>query len=88
MPLGSEASCLELARMIATTNAAKWRLAGAVSGILWMNSGLRFSSFAYDASEHTLFLGFVMSMIMAHAPIVILRSPALRSRSPQHSGCH
>jgi hypothetical protein len=129
---------LELARMIATTNAAKWRLAGAVSvvlvgsalawtlpetgariaglgnllvaiwlirydiarrtvrlggitkymaagllmgygwlavsGVLWMNSGLRFSSFAYDASVHTLFLGFVMSMIMAHAPIVI---PAL-----------
>ncbi len=46
----------------------------AVSGLLWIVSGLNPSSFAYDAAIHTLFLGFVMSMIMAHAPIVI---PAL-----------
>lgn len=39
-----------------------------------MTSGLQFWSLAYDASVHALFLGFVMSMIMAHAPIVI---PAL-----------
>jgi hypothetical protein len=43
----------------------------AVSGVLWMVSGLRWWSVAYDAALHTLFLGFVMSMIMAHAPIII-----------------
>ncbi len=46
----------------------------AVSGVLWMVSGLDPSSIAHDAALHTLFLGFVISMIMAHAPIVI---PAL-----------
>jgi hypothetical protein len=46
----------------------------AISGVLWMISGLNAVSVAYDAALHTLFLGFVMSMIMAHAPIVI---PAL-----------
>lgn len=46
----------------------------AVSGALWMASGLNVASPTYDAALHTLFLGFVMSMIMAHAPIMI---PAL-----------
>ncbi len=46
----------------------------AVSGILWIATGLEFGSTGYDAALHTLFLGFIMSMIMAHAPIVI---PAL-----------
>ncbi|MDK1010821.1 MAG: hypothetical protein QGM46_06890 [Actinomycetota bacterium] len=46
----------------------------AVSGVLWIVSGLSRTSVAYDAALHTLFLGFVISMIMAHAPIVI---PAL-----------
>jgi hypothetical protein len=50
----------------------------AVSGVLWMISGLRTWSVAYDAALHALFLGFVMSMIMAHAPIVI---PALTGLS-------
>jgi hypothetical protein len=50
----------------------------AVSGTLWMVSGLRSWSIAYDAALHTLFLGFVMSMIMAHAPIII---PALTGLS-------
>jgi len=50
----------------------------AVSGVLWMISGLRAWSVAYDAALHTLFLGFVMSMIMAHAPIII---PALTGLS-------
>lgn len=50
----------------------------AVSGVLWMVSGLRAWSVAYDAAIHTLFLGFVMSMIMAHAPIII---PALTGLS-------
>ncbi|MEA3502671.1 MAG: hypothetical protein U9R47_07835 [Actinomycetota bacterium] len=46
----------------------------AVSGVLWITTGLEFASTGYDAALHTLFLGFIMSMIMAHAPIVI---PAL-----------
>ena len=46
----------------------------AVSGVLWITTGLEFGSTGYDAALHTLFLGFIMSMIMAHAPIVI---PAL-----------
>lgn len=46
----------------------------AVSGVLWIVSGLSRTSVAYDAALQTLFLGFVISMIMAHAPIVI---PAL-----------
>ena len=46
----------------------------AVSGVFWMLSGLSAGASTYDAALHTLFLGFVMSMIMAHAPIVI---PAL-----------
>ena len=50
----------------------------AVSGMLWMVSGLQAWSVAYDAALHTLFLGFVMSMIMAHAPIII---PALTGLS-------
>ena len=45
-----------------------------VSSILWIYSGLNPASLSYDAAIHTLFLGFVLSMIMAHAPIVI---PAL-----------
>ena len=45
-----------------------------VSGVFWMISGLSPGATTYDAALHTLFLGFVMSMIMAHAPIVI---PAL-----------
>jgi len=47
----------------------------AVSGILWLRYGLES---LYDASIHTLFLGFVMSMIMAHAPVVV---PALTGLS-------
>ncbi len=43
----------------------------AVSGTLWITTGLEFGSTGYDAALHTLFLGFIMSMIMAHAPIVI-----------------
>jgi len=46
----------------------------AISGVLWISSGLQYGATGYDAALHTLFLGFIMSMIMAHAPIVI---PAL-----------
>jgi hypothetical protein len=41
----------------------------AVGGVLWAFGGL--TGFGYDAGLHAVFLGFVMSMIFAHAPIVI-----------------
>lgn len=55
----------------------------AVGGIFWMLAG-RFSSnsawqyFRYDAMLHSIFLGFVFSMIFAHAPIIF---PAITGRA-------
>lgn len=40
-----------------------------IGGALWTLGGLTGST--YDAALHALFLGFVMSMIYAHAPIVV-----------------
>ena len=45
-----------------------------IGGLLWVLTapidGGGFSFFAYDAMLHSIFLGFVFSMIFAHAPIV------------------
>lgn len=42
-----------------------------IGGILWMLFAGSFSAgFYYDAMLHALFLGFVFSMIFAHAPII------------------
>lgn len=46
----------------------------AISGIIWSFAGLQPGSFTYDAAVHSLFLGFIFSMVFAHAPIVV---PAL-----------
>jgi hypothetical protein len=44
----------------------------AVAGALWMRPGaLAAGSFAYDAALHSLFLGFVFSIIFAHAPLIL-----------------
>ncbi|HET8673014.1 MAG TPA: hypothetical protein VFL87_05235, partial [Thermoleophilaceae bacterium] len=53
----------------------------AVAGVLWLIHGLQPpGGFAYDAALHALFLGFVMSMVFAHAPVIV---PAvLRVRLP------
>ena len=46
-----------------------------VGGSLWLlYGGTATNGFIFDALLHTLFLGFVMSMIFGHAPIII---PAL-----------
>jgi hypothetical protein len=46
-----------------------WLAAG---GILWMAFALFFSAGPrYDAMLHAIFLGFVFSMIFAHAPIIL-----------------
>lgn len=43
----------------------------AISGSIWAIFGLEPGTLVYDAGVHGLFLGFVMSMVFAHAPIVL-----------------
>jgi hypothetical protein len=51
-----------------------------VAGLLWLLHGLSPGGYIYDAQLHALFLGFVMSMVFAHAPVIV---PAvLRVRLP------
>lgn len=52
-----------------------------LSGVIWLLAGSLGASVAiYDAALHTVFLGFVMSMIFGHAPVIV---PAvLRVRLP------
>lgn len=42
----------------------------AVSGVLWLRYGLAGWP-AYDAMLHALFLGFVIGMVFAHAPVIV-----------------
>jgi hypothetical protein len=54
----------------------------AVAGTLWLIGGAAFSGAGYDAVIHAVFLGFTLSMIMAHAPVIL---PAvLRRPLPYH----
>jgi hypothetical protein len=49
-----------------------------VVGGVWLLQGAVYSGRPYDAMMHAVFLGFVMSMIMAHAPTIlpaVLRRP-------------
>ncbi|WP_454084871.1 hypothetical protein [Georgenia sp. Marseille-Q6866] len=49
----------------------------AVAGAVWALGG-QVEGRAYDAAAHALFLGFVISMVMAHAPVImpaVLRRP-------------
>ncbi|WP_353988545.1 hypothetical protein [Ruicaihuangia caeni] len=43
----------------------------AVAAGIWLLSGDPTDGVAYDAVLHAVFLGFVLSMIMAHAPIIL-----------------
>lgn len=50
----------------------------AAAGAVWLVSGPVLAGRAYDATLHAVFLGFVLSMIMAHAPVIlpaVLRRP-------------
>ncbi|UCN13160.1 hypothetical protein LFM56_09460 [Cellulomonas iranensis] len=50
----------------------------AVAGALWLVSGPVLAGRGYDAALHAVFLGFVLSMVMAHAPVIlpaVLRRP-------------
>ena len=52
----------------------------ALAGGLWLAGGPLVDGPAYDAAVHAVFLGFTLSMIMAHAPVIL---PAvLRVRLP------
>ncbi|MFC6403579.1 hypothetical protein [Planobispora longispora] len=52
----------------------------AAAGVLWAAGGPAAGSYLYDAALHALFLGFVMSMVFGHAPVIL---PAvLRVRLP------
>jgi hypothetical protein len=46
----------------------------AVAGVLWTVDAPVSGGPAYDAAVHAVFLGFVMSMVFAHAPVIV---PAL-----------
>jgi hypothetical protein len=55
-----------------------WLLVG---GVVWLAAGdLGASPGVYDAGLHAVFLGFVMSMIFAHAPVIV--PSVLRVRLP------
>ncbi len=50
----------------------------ASTALIWMVAGYQSAGFSYDALVHSVMLGFAMSMIMAHAPIIfaaIIRRP-------------
>ena len=52
----------------------------AVAGALWLRFGLAGEGSAFDAELHALFLGFVIGMVLAHAPVIV---PAVfRARVP------
>ena len=54
-----------------------------VAGAAWVAAGRTGSSAAYDVVVHAVFLGFAMSMVLAHAPTII---PAVvRRRLPYRS---
>lgn len=43
----------------------------AVAGAGWLLGGPRTEGVVYDATTHAIFLGFVITMIMAHAPVIL-----------------
>lgn len=50
----------------------------ALAGILWAGGGATVAGARYDATLHAVFLGFTMSMIFVHAPVIlpaVLRRP-------------
>jgi hypothetical protein len=54
----------------------------ALAGLLWAGAGRVTDGPRYDATLHAVFLGFVMSMIFVHAPVIL---PAvLRRPLPYH----
>ena len=54
----------------------------ALGGVFWLAFGPDVTAFAYDASIHAVFLGFVISMIFAHAPTIL--TSVIRRKLPYH----
>ncbi len=53
-----------------------------VAGVVWLLGGTVIEGGAYDAVVHAVFLGYTLSMVMAHAPVIL---PAvLRRALPYH----
>ena len=48
---------------------------GELAGVLWTGYAALGDGPAYDASLHAVFLGFVMSMVFAHAPLIVPAVP-------------
>ena len=42
-----------------------------VAGVAWVVAGVTTTPAAHDVVVHTIFLGFVMSMVLAHAPVIL-----------------
>ena len=53
-----------------------------VGGVIWVAFGFFETGFAFDAGVHAIFLGFVLSMILAHAPIIL--TSVIRYTLPYH----
>lgn len=53
-----------------------------VGGVIWVAFGFTETGFAFDAGVHAVFLGFVISMILAHAPIIL--TSVIRYTLPYH----
>ncbi len=53
-----------------------------LAGVLWLAFARTTTGFLYDAAVHAVFLGFVVSMIFAHAPIIL--TAVIRRPLPYH----
>jgi hypothetical protein len=55
----------------------------ALAGLLWAGAGPTLDGPRYDATLHAIFLGFTVSMIFVHAPVIL---PAVRLARPRPAG--
>ncbi len=70
-----------LPRLAAVCMLAGYAWLGIAAGV-WLTGGPAVDGYRYDAVVHAIFLGFTISMIMAHAPVIL---PAvLRRPFPYH----
>jgi len=53
-----------------------------VAACTWVAAGTAGTGWAYDTVVHAVFLGFAMSMVMAHAPVIL--PSVLRVKLPYH----
>ncbi len=55
---------------------------GIVAGVMWVLYGPLYAGYPYDTVIHALTIGFALSMVMAHAPVII---PAIARRTIPYS---